>query len=80
MEIYFIIIGVLLLALIALSFVILKKQKSNDMNGIQKLVDDSLKLYQHQLESTQNMLREIGNNQAKMIELYIGGKYGVDRS
>ena len=75
-----IIIGVLLLALIALSFVILKKQKSNDMNGIQKLVDDSLKLYQHQLESTQNMLREIGNNQAKMIELYIGGKYGVDRS
>lgn len=70
MEIYLIIIGVLLLALIALSFVILKKQKSNDMSGIQKLVDDSLKLYQHQLESTQNMLREIGNNQAKMIELY----------
>ena len=70
MEIYLIIIGILMLALIAMNFVILKKQKSSDLNGVQKLVEDSLKTYQHQLESTQNMLREIGNNQAKMIELY----------
>lgn len=70
MEIYFIILGVLLLVLIGISFAILKKTKVSGPVDMQKTLENSLAIYKQELFNTQNMLREIGNNQAKMIELY----------
>ena len=70
MEIYFIIIGILCIITILMNFVIIKKQKNSEPQDLQKNIDTSLLAYKQELANTQNMLREIGNNQAKMIELY----------
>lgn len=70
MEIYLIIIVFLCIVTTVMTFVILKKNKTSESQNTQTEINSALTAFRQELVSTQNMLREIGSNQAKMIELY----------